>query len=300
MNLVAGQQIAQCSYCGKSSFVHVPGRPDPPPPMQPPPVPFGHIYLQHDPTAHTRALDGAAKTMKWVFLLTGLGILVPAVIAVVATTSLTQSLGISRSPRAELATDDDDDAPTKSKRAAKEANKPKLALADLRRVELSSVLEQGLAIARKDDPRFQLTSAHAVNLRGGFVDLTGDGVVYMGFEFYALDPKLPPGKNAVGRRIAIRAEKPGVFEVSERSGPSRELDPRQNLPVPKCKSDAMWRAAVASGVAGESVAAVHLYNSNTYSGPNRFTWSLRVDGHDQYRRDIDVDNCTIVRDWSER
>lgn len=278
--------------------MHIPGRPDPPPPVLPPPVPYGHIYLQHDPTAHTRALDGAAKTMKWVFLLTGLGILVPAIIAVVATTGVTQSFGIAKAPRGKLAGSDDDDAPTK-KAASKEAAKPKVAAPDLGRVELTSVLEQGFAIARKDDPRFQLTSAHAVNLRGGFLDLKGDGVVYMDFQFYALDPKLPPGKNAVGRRMAIRAEKPGVLEVSERSGPSRDLDPRHNLPVPKCKSDAMWRAAVASGVAGESVAAVHLYNSNPYSGPNRFTWSLRVDGHDQYRRDIDSDNCTVVRDYSE-
>lgn len=302
MNLLAGQQIAQCSYCGKSSFVHLPGRPDPPPPMQPPQVPYGHIYLQQDPTAHTRALDGAAKTMKWVFLLTGLGVIVPAVIAAVATTNLSQSFGVSKAPRAELAVDDEDDEAPKKKGAAKEKEdaRPKVAAADLGRVELASVLEQGLALAQKDDPRFQLTRAHATNVRSGFVDLKGDGVVHLSFELYALDPKLPPGKNAVGRGLSLRAEKPGVFVISESSGPNRELDPRKNLPVPRCNSDAMWSAAVASGVAADSVATVHLYNSNPHRGPNQFTWSLRVDGYDQYRREIDADGCKIVRDWSKR
>jgi hypothetical protein len=67
MRIDPGSQVVHCGYCRLSSFVHLPNRPDPPPP--PGSAHYGHIHVQE-------------KALKTVGLIFGITMIAPIVIGI--------------------------------------------------------------------------------------------------------------------------------------------------------------------------------------------------------------------------
>jgi hypothetical protein len=66
------------------------------------------------------------------------------------------------------------------------------------------------------------------------------------------------------------------------------------LDTPRCTSDRMWKTAVANGVPANSIADIHLYNNGVFTPKSPLVWSVRVDGHDELRREVDAHTCALA------
>jgi hypothetical protein len=282
VKIAPGQDVVTCAYCNKSSFIHRPGdKPVTPPPMA---ADYGHIHLP------------AASAATMVPVVAAIGVLaVGGVVAGVLTSvsgrsqsSVWQSPGRSPSPV----------------QLPSRPSMPAVRATDKARVEISSLVQQATEEARKIESRAQLVSVVAFKAQNGLADVSGDKHVSMTFEYLYSDPKKPPGDDQVSGMINVVARN-GELNVSSQPGwPASRLKHADKmggaLEVPRCTSDRMWQAATQSGVPANAIADIHLYGNAVFTPKSPLVWSIRVEGHDEYRREIDAHTCVVAKNWAKR
>lgn len=166
---------------------------------------------------------------------------------------------------------------------------------DLAHVDPAALLPQARRIAIRIDEHATLTSIFTrTGVRGGTVDLTGDGRVTYEFEWLYLDKSRPPGDDKVENGLWITAEH-GLFSVMELHHASALSRPKalrsEPGPDPRCSGRDAWKAAAGNGVPENAVASLR-YAPAFLGGP--YVWDLRVEGHDDLRRYLDGATCAIV------
>lgn len=283
VRIAAGQDVVTCDYCRTSSFVQRAGAPVPPPP--PAGTEYGTIYI------------GAESAARVVVPIVAAG----ALLAISGIVVAVLSSGRSRSTTSIVSPSPQSPSPPVVPAGPQ---KPAIRAADMRRVELASVLAQANDEARKAEPRAQPVSFVAFKTTNGLVDLTGDNYVSITYEYLYSDPAKPPGADQVNGMVSVLAKASG-FQISTHPGwPASHLDKDNRmggpLEVPRCTSDRMWAAAVGSGVPGNAIADAHLYYNRVFTPKSPLVWSIRVEGHDEHRREIDAHTCAVAKSWAKR
>jgi hypothetical protein len=68
--------------------------------------------------------------------------------------------------------------------------------------------------------------------------------------------------------------------------------------TPNCRGAAAWKTAVDSGVPADAIAKLYFDRDHPIRGEaTHIEWSFRVEGHDEYRREIDATTCALRRAW---
>lgn len=147
-----------------------------------------------------------------------------------------------------------------------------------------------LAVAETPDPK--LSSAVFFNVVGGLVDTTTSNAGSVDFDYRTTDPNAPPGKDVADVRLLVHVGN-GTMTTMKVSWSAANLD--RILQVPTCSSQSAWNAAVQSGVPANAVSTIHVYYNGAFSPKSPTVWSIRVDGHDEYRREIDARTCAMVK-----
>jgi hypothetical protein len=163
-------------------------------------------------------------------------------------------------------------------------------------VDLVDPLPEAKRRARELQTGAQLLLINATQLRRGAFDVSQGGGILYHFEYVGKDATKPPGLDQVKRTIMVTFGAGGM-STNVQEGHAFHLDAPNHFfggpqPDPLCSSRAAWRAAVASGVPDDAVARMMLLDE---SGAH--VWSIRVDGHDEMRREIDARTCAMVRNW---
>ncbi len=154
----------------------------------------------------------------------------------------------------------------------------------LDRVELGDLLKQTQAIALARQPNAKLTSLVGTETRAGLVDATRANAATVMFEYKFADASKPAGKDVVQGRLLLVVGSGRVLTIEQPSYSATS----EVLEAPKCASTSAWASAVQSGVPSDAVAKFLLYDQ---------AWSIRVEGHDEYRREIDAQTCKVVKSW---
>lgn len=172
--------------------------------------------------------------------------------------------------------------------------------ADMSKVDIADLCGQARPIAERLQPGAQLVDIVAFEITNGLADLTGASRVLCEFEFAGTDPTQPPGKDSVEYKIDVQA-KGGTLTGRRMKWPASRLKHFDGaLEFPTCSSQKMWTVATSSGVPGNAVATIHFYGNKAFSPKSPHVWSVRVDGHDEYRREIDGKTCAMVKNWGTR
>jgi hypothetical protein len=169
---------------------------------------------------------------------------------------------------------------------------------DRTRVDPQTLFEPARRLAQLLEPRAELTntapfSAH-MPVRGGTVDLTQPGFLLITFSYDYRDATRPPGMDRVAGAILVRVEY-GTLTASRSfsMGP-----PSAPLADPTCPVVRAWQTAVSSGVPDNAVASLLYYDGAPFFRGGA-VWSFRVDGHDELRREIDAQTCSLVKSWAQ-
>ncbi|MFO0589489.1 MAG: hypothetical protein U0441_18270 [Polyangiaceae bacterium] len=172
--------------------------------------------------------------------------------------------------------------------------------ADMSHVDIADLCSQARPIAEKLQPGAQFVNIVSFDITSGVADLKGASRVLCEFEFAGTDPTQPPGKDSVEYKIDVEA-KAGVLTGRRRKWPASTLKHFGGaIEFPTCSSAKMWATAVSSGVPANAVATIHFYNNKVFSPKSPAVWSVRVDGHDEYRREIDGKTCAMVKNWGKK
>jgi hypothetical protein len=172
---------------------------------------------------------------------------------------------------------------------------------DLTKVEPLSLFEPARRLARSFDPRaelapgFPFTTYFAV--RRGAVDLSGEGFMLFDYAWTHTDASKPPGEDLVQGAVSVRYQE-GALVAHRTSSMGDELS-HGVLPDPTCPVAKAWQAAVASGVPETAVAKLLYYDDTPFGPGGPYVWSFRVDGHDELRREIDAQTCSLVKSWAK-
>lgn len=170
--------------------------------------------------------------------------------------------------------------------------------ADLTAVDVGALFVQARVVAEKLQPGAQFTGIVAFETTRGKVDLTGEARVVYKFEFVGLDPNQPPGKDSIERAIDVTAQR-RVLRGSRRDWPASQLKAFGGpMDPPTCTSADAWATGTNSGVPDNAVATLHYYDSTPFKPGGPWVWSIRVDGHDEHRREIDGKTCALLRNWN--
>jgi DNA-directed RNA polymerase subunit RPC12/RpoP len=169
-------------------------------------------------------------------------------------------------------------------------------VADARQVDIAEVVRQARTVAIAQEPHVdRLSSVVAFNVTNGVLDTTQQNAASIDFSFRYKDPTKPPGqKDVVEGSVSVHATGGGL---QPRTMNAFYRDKALN--DPKCSSRDAWAAAVKSGVPANAVATFHLYDNAAFSPASPTVWSIRVEGHDEYRREIDAMTCSMVKNWSD-
>jgi hypothetical protein len=163
-----------------------------------------------------------------------------------------------------------------------------------RMVDAAELVKKARALALAESPDPVMSSAVFFNVQGGLVDTQGDNAGSIDFDFQRRDPSAPPGRDVSNARFMVHVAK-GNMTASRMGWGAPDRD--RKLDVPACPSLAAWGAAVQSGVPQNAVATLHLYYNGAFTPKSPTVWSVRVDGHDEYRREIDARTCQVVKNW---
>lgn len=159
---------------------------------------------------------------------------------------------------------------------------------DLTKVDGLDLLKQARSAAQQMNPHAVLSSMHFPRVVGGTIDVAGGALAYFTFGYKYRDKTKPPGEDTVKGSISVSLRK-GAFTVISSHGSERRLA------EPACNTKDMWASAVKSGVPNNAVATVHYYQRGWRNKAG--IWSVRVDGHSEYRRDIDGKTCALRRKY---
>ncbi len=241
----------------------------------------------------------------------------PAAIIVVA--SLVLSIGIAGAVVASLAgsasmvgsSDDSVVGKTKGSKRTKAKAKKKVAnpivASDLSKVDPAGVIRQSVALAKRIEPRSKVTGGHFNELKGGLLDFKDAGKGFVSFEYRWSDSSKPAGKDIVEGSFYVTSQKGAFSEWAHhknRGTASNLSDDKRTkafpLPLPKCTAAQAWAVAVKSGVPADAISIVHWDKVHSFRGDSQTQWSFRVEGHDEYRREIDAQTCKMLRNWGKR
>jgi hypothetical protein len=167
-------------------------------------------------------------------------------------------------------------------------------VADARQADIAEVVRQARAVAIAQEPHVdRLSSVVAFNVTGGVLDTTQQNAASVDFSFRYTDPTKPPGqKDVVEGSVSVHVTGGGLTPRTMNA-----FYREKALTDPKCPSRDAWAAAVKSGVPANAVATFHLYDNAAFSPASPTVWSIRVEGHDEYRREIDATTCSMVKNW---
>jgi hypothetical protein len=163
--------------------------------------------------------------------------------------------------------------------------------------DLTEMLGFARTRALEKRPGAKLVGINAFGMHHGTADLDhkADNAYFLyEYEFVGFDKSKPPGQDKIEETITVRVQ--GHDAMVMVSPMAMHLkDPEVfggELPPPGCPSKKAFDAAVASGVPDNSIARI-TYESE--HGSKRTTWTIWVDGHDEYRRVIDATTCAIAK-----
>ncbi len=252
------------------------------------PTPFG---------AQPHAAQGKSKVLRFVIAFIAFDIVMAGIIFAVVYSG--SSSGSSISGPADGRGSPESVAAAKRKKArAKEKAGVSIKATKGSKVELSSLMKQANRVARKEHKKAVLVSVHFSKVRNGMIDLSKDGEGHFMYEYEEKDSSKPPGQDLSHGSFHVLMRNKGlrVWAHTKHKGKSRRLE--DAVPMPKCASDRLWQGAVKSGVPGNAVATIHLYKRGHRTG--KLQWSIRVEGHDEYRREFDALSCKLLRNWGKR
>ena len=163
-----------------------------------------------------------------------------------------------------------------------------------RMVDAAEIVKKARALALAESASPEMSTAVFFNVTGGLVDTSDSNAGSVHFEFTTTDPEAPPGKDVTHSRLLVHVGRGSMTTTKTwASAPDRG----RALDVPACPSVSAWNAAVLSGVPQNAVATLHLYYNGAFTPKSPTVWSIRVDGHDEYRREIDARSCQVVKNW---
>jgi hypothetical protein len=188
----------------------------------------------------------------------------------------------------------------------KEAEHP-VAAPDLSKVEPVEVIRQAVAFSRTVHPKSVLIGARFKSLRHGLLDLKGDSVADVEFEYRTVDSSKAPGEDVVAGSFRVTTQQ-GAFKVWAHSTTPHSA---HNLTstwssafppnLPECAAMDAFAVAVKSGVPATATTDLFWDKVHTFSGDKKMQWSFRVAGHDGLRREISADQgCELLRSWEGR
>ncbi|MBM4358396.1 MAG: hypothetical protein FJ096_09840 [Deltaproteobacteria bacterium] len=271
-------EIVQCQYCQTSSFIRKAGMTQPP--VLPPGMPSPTTYVDlPDPPA-----TGGGTAIAWIVVAAGLFATIAAAVA---------KLTAKDSRTGESAVSDEASAwdPGVSSKVAGSPT-PKL-------VDAADVIEAAVAEARKSYPDATFVGANFHDVRGGMIDINAQNAGSARFAYRRVDASKPAGKDVEAGSFHIMV-KEGQYSVwALHTGHGATLQD-SGLALPKCRGAAAWKTAVESGVPADAHAKLHLDVAMSSRGTDAKAgeWSFRVDGHDDYRREIDAQTCALRRSWA--
>jgi hypothetical protein len=276
LELRPGLDVVTCHYCGFRSMIEWEGAraPRPPMPVAPLDPELGRIVA--------RAPEAAAKALVWVIVASSL---LPLVLGIVLW-AITAAGARSASRAVTIAAGPGAGSPVPTVTPA-----PPLGP---RRVDAAELVKKARALALAETPDPVFSSAVFFNVTGGLVDTNDSNAGSIDFDFRTTDPNAPPGKDTSDAKLIVHVSKGNLTTTRM---PWGAPDRSRALDVPSCSSQSAWAAAVKSGVPENAVATLHLYDNRAFSPKSPTVWSVRVDGHDEYRREIDAKTCAMVKSW---
>ena len=168
---------------------------------------------------------------------------------------------------------------------------------DATKVDIADLVSQARAVALATDSHVdKLSSVVAFQVAGGVLDATQSNAASISFSFRYTDPTKRPGEKDVVEGAVIVRVHDGGLEPRKQDG----LTDVKGLSDPKCSSKEVWSVAVKSGVPENAVATFHVYDNSAFSPKSPTVWSIRVEGHDEYRREIDAATCALVKNWANK
>ena len=136
------------------------------------------------------------------------------------------------------------------------------------------------------------------------LNLTGESKAFVIFQYRWHDTSKPAGKDLVGGSFYINAQKGALYTWARSSNATDLADERRAhafpLPLPGCTAKNAWATATATGVPSNAISTVFWGKVNPFGGDQKVEWSFRVEGHEEYRREIDASNCRLLRRWDKR
>ncbi len=280
-------EMVQCHYCGHRSLIEWQGT------KRPPTVQVQQWQI--DPSFGRIAIPVARAASGALGVLIVLGVAVPLVIggAVFALTmrrASTTTSGYTYSPPILPIPGGNGDPLGGAAGSGQKIDAP-----DLHKVDIADLVRQAHAIALVQEPHAdKLSSVVAFQVVGGTLDTTQQNAASIDFSFHYNDPTKAPGqKDVVEGSVSVHV-RAGAMEPRTMNAFYRD----KALTAPKCSSKDAWAAAVKSGVPDNAVSTFHLYDNSPFSPKSPTVWSIRVDGHDEYRREIDATNCALVKSWA--
>ncbi|RLB64168.1 MAG: hypothetical protein DRI90_05210 [Deltaproteobacteria bacterium] len=291
------QAVVTCSYCQTSCQVTRPGKPPPPPP----PPPMG----QPMPMQPMRVVElPRTSNAGSVIVIAGLVMTLGIAGAVVAALGSSASMVGSSADDSEVGSRSGGSKKSKG-RKSKIAN-PVVAK-NLKKVDPADVIRQAVKQAKKVEKQGKMTGGHFTELSGGLMNLKGKSKGFVTFEYRWSDPSKPAGKDVVEGSFYINSDSKGfnVWAHHKNRGTASNLrDPKRAkaypVPIPTCTAAQAWAVAVKSGVPADAVSTVHWGKVHSFKSDQKMQWSFRVEGHDEYRREIDAKDCKLLRNWAKR
>ena len=296
--------LVTCEYCRNSFQLQQPGRPPPPPP----PPPMGHMGqpmpARPMPVVQLPKQGNPAAVLVVAGLVLSIGVAGAVVASMAGSASM---VGTS--------SDDSSQGSSKKKKKSKSSKRAKgektpdnpVVAKDLARVDPADVIRQSVAQANKIEPRAKLTGGHFTELHGGLMNLKRESKGFVTFEYRWSDPSKPAGKDIVEGSFYVNSAKGAFSEWAHHKNRGTASNLRDEdrakafpLPLPKCTAAQAWAVAVKSGVPADAVATVFWDKVHSFRGDQQTQWSFRVEGHDEYRREIDAQTCKLLRSWGKK
>jgi hypothetical protein len=162
--------------------------------------------------------------------------------------------------------------------------------------DIADVVARARTVALAAEPHAtKLGMVVAFEVKHGALDTGQSNAASVQFPFRFQDPSMPPGKDMNEGSINVHVAN-GAFTPMKINAAFQDRD----LGTPTCSSRAAWATAVKTGVPEDAIATFHLYDNTPFSPKSPTVWSIRVEGHDEYRREIDAMNCKLVKSWDEK
>jgi hypothetical protein len=290
--------LVTCNYCQLSSVVHRPGGRKTP---LPPPPPLGvHINYGHISVPEPSKVAGVVLAA---VLLLVVGIGAAGALMFAGTGISASGPGKSKNKSGPVVRQEPQRDKGATGPATPSAPEVPRIRGDLSKIDLVALVEQSreLALARNKNAKF--VGLVAFNAVGGHANLSeGSGShAVTTFEYLEYDKSQPAGKDKKEGSIMVIA-RDGKFMLTESPSAMHIDDERRGYPliVPTCRSTELWRSVASSGVPIDAVATIHIYGNKVFTAKSPTVWSIRVDGHDEYRREVDARSCEVVKNWGKK